>query len=416
MSLNEKAMRYEQAFIGAVLCGVSKHDVVELNPADFSDSYLADIWKFCQQNHEIDMTAIAHKFDEQYLGKLISSTPSSTSLTRYAGKIKELAYRRRLAAALSTASNMAADGDLSDVGNYVISALDNAPKAREAVQLVNVIGDAYEDLQRAYNTKEQINFIPTGMKMFDERIGGLQKEGLIIVAGRPAMGKTAFASCLAANVGKTGKVLMISMEMSAKQLAMRFLSASSNVDLQNMMQGSLSGGDWSNLASAYESMKEHGIWINERTSRTVQDIKAEARRFKRVHGGVDLIVIDYLTLLNMPEGVNMVQAVGQVSREMKLLAGEIGCPVVLLSQLNRSLEQRSNKQPLMSDLRDSGAIEQDADQILFPFRPEVYDKKPENEGIADIIIAKNRNGRTGVVRMAWLGKSATFKEMESERF
>ena len=415
MEKKSEAASYEQVFIGGMLSCVSSHDAIDLNPSDFLDSYLSDVWKFCQTMRDIDLTALAHKFDSEYLGKLIASVPSSISLEKYAKKISNLAYRRRLSESLSRASEMARDGDLEALSNYVVAAIDDAPKSKESTHIAEIIADAYQDLERAHKSKESINFLPTGMRLFDEKIGGLQQKGLIIIAGRPSMGKTAFASSLAVNAGKTGKVLMISMEMSRKQLGMRFLAAASNTDLQDMMQGSLTGGDWQNLAGAYGELAETGIWINDRTSRTVNDIKAEARRFKRKHKNIDLLVIDYLTLLNMPDGKSKADAVGDVSREMKVLAGELGCPILLLSQLNRSLEQRTNKQPLMSDLRDSGAIEQDADQILFPFRPEVYDKKPENEGIADIIVAKNRNGRVGIVRMAWQGKSATFKEMAYER-
>jgi len=409
-----EAQLHEQAFIGGVVLLGESHGSISLSPADFEIKELGQIWEYCQKHAKINITDMQYKFDAEWLGKMITSVPTSINLAKYARKISELSYRRHLAFSLDKASQMAASGNIDDVANFVISALDNAPAEKEAVKMSELIADAYADLSEAQTNGKVINFVETGMVSFDNAIGGLQENGLIVVAGRPSMGKTAYASCLAANVGAKGNVLMFSMEMSGKQLALRFLASQSNVDLQSMMQGSLNAGEWNQLAQGFAGIKDRGIWVNDRTSRTVSDIKAECRRFKRRNKAIDLVIIDYLTLLNMPKSLNKVDAVGDVSRELKLLAGEIECPVVLLSQLNRSLEQRSDKRPMMSDLRDSGAIEQDADQIIFPFRPEVYDKSPNVEGLAEIIVAKNRNGRTGMIRMSWLAKSATFKEATHE--
>jgi len=414
MNEYSEAELHEQAFIGGVILLGESHGDISLSPADFKDKYLGEVWEYCQKHAKLDLTDIAYRFDESYISKLISHVPSSIGLLKHAKKIAELSYRRTLVFSFEKAAQMAAHGSIDEVANFVISALDNAPAEKEAVKMSDLIADAYADLNEAQTNGNVINFVETGMKSFDNAIGGLQENGLIIVAGRPSMGKTAYASCLAANVGKNGNVLMFSMEMSGKQLALRFLAAQSNVDLQLMMQGKLTGEDWHALGSGFQDIKDHGIWVNDRTSRTVADIKAECRRFKRRNKAIDLVVVDYLTLLNMPKSLNKVDAIGDVSRELKLLAGEIECPVVLLSQLNRSLEKRENKRPMMSDLRDSGAIEQDADQIIFPFRPEVYDKSPKVEGLAEIIVAKNRNGRTGIIRMSWLAKSATFKETINE--
>ena len=411
-----EALMYEQAFIGGAILLSESHGDVSLNPSEFESKELGQIWEYCQKHAKINITDMQYKFDSEYLGKMITSVPTSISLSKYAKKISELSYRRNLAFSLDKASRMAISGDINDVANFVISALDNAPVEKEAVKLSHLIADSYADLQKAQTTGESINFVKTGMKSFDDAIGGLQENGLIVVAGRPSMGKTSYAANIASNVGKKGNVLMFSMEMSGKQLALRFLAAQSNVDLQLMMQGKLTGGDWHSLGQGFEDIKEHGIWINDRTSRSISDIKAECRRFKRRNKKIDLVIVDYLTLLDLPKGENKSDAIGEVSRSLKVLAGEIGCPVMLLSQLNRSLEQRKDKTPIMSDLRSSGDIEQDADQIIFPFRPEVYDKSPAVEGLAEIIVAKNRNGRTGMIRMAWQAKSATFKELAREPF
>jgi replicative DNA helicase len=416
MKAETMTFRREQAFIGAVILNHDQHVLVDLDPADFENQTFAGIWAYCRDRKSIDMTAINHKFPGALLADAVSAVPSMANLKKCAGHVRDLAYRRRLSAALTKASQLVQSGDsISTVANFVVSSLDGAPSDSEAQHITDLVFDAYRQLEAAQLHGDQVNFVQTGMGRFDSVIGGLQKDGLIIVAGRPSMGKTAFASCLARNAGKNGPVLMVSMEMSGEQLAMRFLASEYNIDLQHMMQGKLNVDGWSRLSNASEALNESNLWINDKTSRTVADVAAEARRFKRKHGSIELLIVDYLTLLKMPQGESRANVVGEVSRAFKVLAGELKCPVVLLSQLNRKLEDRpkNDRVPRMSDLRDSGSIEQDADQIIFPFRPEVYDRKPENHGLAEIIIAKNRNGKTGKITMEWLQQSATFRDFDS---
>ncbi|MDX8383591.1 MAG: DnaB helicase C-terminal domain-containing protein [Ghiorsea sp.] len=418
-NLAEKAMLHERNFIADALVLVDQHGVIDLNPADFVEPRYGEIWEYCQSVSEISLTEIDYRFNrEGFVDSVVEQGVSqSAGMRKEAVAIRELAHKRRVVKALGLASSMIAEGKpINDAANYAISAFDDAPSGGDGEELKKYLTDAYHDIQRA-NEGESVNFIHTKITDFDNMFGGIQKAGLVIVAGRPSMGKTAFASAITRNISKTKPVLMISMEMSGKQLAMRFLAAEEGIDLQHMMQGKLLKDDWSKLSTAYHNLlKDGNIVINQKTSRTVADIAAEARRFKRKYNDVGLIVIDYLTLLEMPAGENQVIAVGKVSRALKVLSGELECPVMLLSQLNRSLENREDKRPMMSDLRDSGAIEQDADQIIFPFREEVYKKKPENEGVAEIIMRKNRNGKVGMVKVAWVEIAATFKNLAQERF
>ena len=401
----------EQALIAAALLDGKAHLMTDVSHNDFEDQKLGLIWADMMKVTEVDVMALASAYGDEFLNSIISSVPSGVSIKQQAAKVKQAAYERRLEKALRQAADMVASKQRhSDVSSFVSRALDNAPKANEAHHISDVMVDVFHDIDRAYSG-EIVNFVPTGMPDIDSRIGGLQQAGLIVVAGRPSMGKTAFAMNLARRVANSGPVLTCSMEMSAKQLCMRMMASETKFDLQNIMQGDISKGDDRNkLGSAMEQLKGVNIWINDITSRDVQSIAAEARRFKRQHGDMKLLVIDYLTLLSLP-GNNRVTAIGEASRAFKVLAGEIGCPGVLLSQLSRKVEERADKRPMMSDLRESGAIEQDADQVIFPYRPEVYDQKPENEGKAEIIFAKNRNGRTGIVPMSWLGKSASFEDV-----
>lgn len=415
LPFDEEAYRREQAFIGAVIIGHDKHGIVDLSPEDFTNSQFSAVWAYCQDTREIDNTAIAHKFGDELLAKAVACVPSSANLQKCASHVRQLAFRRRVCAALRKAADLVNSGSpIADVSHYIMAAFDGVPSECEAKHIRDLAVDAYHLIEKAQVEGEQVCFVQSGLNRLDAAIGGLPNSGVTLVAGRPSMGKTSFILRLARHAGKSGYVLVVSMEMSGEQLAMRFLAAENGVDLQAMMQGKLTPSDWSGLANASSKLSKANIWINDKTSRSVGDVAAEARRFKRKHGGIALLVVDYLTLLKMPRSDTKANAVGDISRAFKVLAGELKCPVVLVSQLNRKLEERTNKTPLMSDLRDSGALEQDADQIIFLYRPEVYNRQPENAGLAEIIVAKNRNGRTGKITMEWVAESATFRDFCDE--
>jgi replicative DNA helicase len=253
----------------------------------------------------------------------------------------------------------------------------------------------------------------TGYTDLDEMTTGLQDGDLIIVAGRPSMGKTALALNIAEHVGLELKlpVLIFSMEMGGTQLATRLLGSVGKVDAQKLRTGKLDPPDWDRLGTALGRLNEAPIEIDESPGLNPMELRARARRKKREYGGLGLIVVDYLQLMQGTESgqENRATELGEISRGMKSMAKELGCPVIALSQLNRSLEQRPNKRPVMSDLRESGALEQDADMIFFIYRDEVYNEESPDKGIAEIIIGKQRNGPIGTVKLTFLGKHTRFE-------
>lgn len=403
---------YEGTFISFALADKAKD--VSLDYKLFRNKVYGKCWKYIQDADHIDLNHIQHKIDDgsitNALGTFIAYDVKDLKIA--VKRIKELALARTMVTALKVACVAIESGSspYSEVAKLA-EIVDSTNEAGETTHIREFMKSAYADLQLAQDGK-CVNFVPTGLVDFDAKIGGLQKDGLIIVAGRPSMGKTAWAASVMRGACKTAPVLMISLEMSGKQMAMRFMAAEYNVDLQVMMQGGLNTDQWRKLADATRKLGEADIYVNEKSGQSVEDVISEGRRFKRKHGKVGCIIIDYLTLLNMPEGDRRDLSVGEVTRRLKLLAKELNCPVVLLSQLNRKVDDRKDKRPMMSDLRDSGSIEQDADMIIFPYRDEVYNKTNENEGIAEINVAKNRNGRTGIVVMSWVAQSATFKDLQ----
>jgi replicative DNA helicase len=265
--------------------------------------------------------------------------------------------------------------------------------------------------------KGQLTGVSTGFTKLDEMTAGLQKGDLIVIAGRPSMGKTTFALNIAENAAfgpKKAKVGIFSMEMSRDSLAFRMVSSLGRVDQSHLRVGNIDGEEWSRVNTAISMMKEAPIFIDDTGALTPTDVRARARRLKREHG-LDLIVLDYLQLMQVAgTKENRATEISEISRSLKALAKELSVPIIALSQLNRSLEQRQDKRPVMSDLRESGAIEQDADVIMMIYREEVYDKNTTRKGVADIIIAKQRNGEIGDLQLTFLGKYTKFENFTPE--
>jgi replicative DNA helicase len=254
--------------------------------------------------------------------------------------------------------------------------------------------------------------VSTGFTDFDEMTSGLQASDLIIVAGRPSMGKTTFAMNLAENVAIKAKkpVAVFSMEMPGDQLAMRMMSSLGRIDQHKVRTGKLDDDEWPRMTSAINLLAETQLFIDDTPALTPTEVRSRSRRLMREHGQLGLIVLDYLQLMQSPSsGENRVQQISDISRNLKALAKELNVPVVALSQLNRNLEQRPNKRPVMSDLRESGSIEQDADVIVFIYRDEVYNEDSPDKGMAEIIIGKQRNGPIGTSRLTFLGQYTRFE-------
>jgi len=280
---------------------------------------------------------------------------------------------------------------------------------------------SYKELEARYAEKKLVTGITTGFDDLDRMTAGMQRGDLIIVAGRPSMGKTAFAMNLAQNASirsdDTAVVAVFSLEMSSQQIAMRMLACEARVDMQHLRTGRFSAEDWRKLAAASGSLAESSIFVDDTPAISVLEIRSKCRRLKREAKQLDLVLIDYVGLMSgRADADNRAQEISEITRALKALAKELHVPVIALSQLNRSLEARADKRPIMSDLRESGAIEQDADVIIFIYRDEVYNKKPDNEGLAEIIVAKQRNGPIGDVKLTFIHKYTRFENHVSSGF
>jgi len=278
-----------------------------------------------------------------------------------------------------------------------------------------VLAEVMSRLDELHRNPNSVTGKATGYTDLDEMTTGLQDGDLIIIAGRPSMGKTALSLNIAEHVGLELKlpVLIFSMEMGGTQLAQRLLGSVGRVDAQKLRTGRLDPGDWDRLGIALGKLNEAPILIDESPGLNPMELRARARRKKREYGGLGLIVVDYLQLMQGTDSgqENRATELGEISRGMKSMAKELGCPVIALSQLNRSLEQRPNKRPVMSDLRESGALEQDADMIFFIYRDEVYNEDSPDKGIAEIIIGKQRNGPIGTANLAFIHEHTRFENL-----
>jgi replicative DNA helicase len=363
-----------------------------------------------------------------YIGSLAVNTPSAANIKRYAEIVRERSIMRRLAAV----STGITDSVFSPLGRSAKDLLDSAEKEIFAIAeagargrqgfmpidpLLTQVVERIDALYKRDNPSD-VTGIPTGFTDLDRMTSGLQPGDLVIVAGRPSMGKTAFALNIAEHVALSVGMpaAVFSMEMSGTQLVMRMLGSLGRLDQHRMRTGSLNDEDWQKLTSAVGRLNEAPIFIDESGMLNPSELRGRARRLHRQCGGPGLgvIVIDYLQLMETGSSTdNRATEVAEISRALKSVAKELNVPVIALSQLNRGLEQRPNKRPVMSDLRESGAIEQDADLILFIYRDEVYNPESPDKGTAEIIIGKQRNGPIGTVKLTFLGQHTRFENFAS---
>jgi replicative DNA helicase len=356
-----------------------------------------------------------------YLSELAGSVPTAANIEYYARIVGEKSLLRRL---IRTATEIAKDGYTRE--DEVEALLGEAEKnIMEVAQRKNagafhnikdVLVRTYDNIEQMHNRKGDITGIETGFRELDRMTAGFQRNDLIIVGARPSVGKTAFALNIAQNVAiKTGEnVAIFSLEMGAEQLVMRILCAEGNIDAQRLRTGSLTDEDWAKLTMAMGSLSNAGIFIDDTPGVRISDIRSKCRRLKQEHG-LGMILIDYLQLIlgSGRSGENRQQEVSEISRSLKQLARELQIPVIALSQLSRGVEQRQDKRPMMSDIRESGSIEQDADIVAFLYRDDYYDKESENKNIIEIIIAKQRNGPTGTVQLAFVKEYNKFVNLEN---
>ena len=384
-----------------------------------------------EQSQPVDVITLAEYHDKRgeleqvgelaYLGMLSRNTPSSANIVAYASIVRERSILRQLIAVGTTISNTAfnPEGRTSEEmldlveGQVFEIAEKGAKRAGGFVQVKEVLSKVVDRIDTLFEQDSAITGLSTGFTDFDEQTSGLQPADLVVVAGRPSMGKTTFAMNLAENAAIKSKepVAVFSMEMPSDALAMRMLSSLGQIDQHRLRTGKLNDDDWPRLTSAIALLNEAPLFIDDTPALTVTELRARARRLKREHG-LSMIVIDYIQLMQGSGGgsnENRATEVSEISRSLKALAKELEVPVIALSQLNRSLEQRPNKRPIMSDLRESGAIEQDADLIVFIYRDEVYNEDSPEKGKAEIIIGKQRNGPIGTVALTFQGKYTRFE-------
>ncbi|MGM0866780.1 MAG: replicative DNA helicase [Bacillota bacterium] len=355
-----------------------------------------------------------------YLSELAASVPTATNIEYYAKIVEEKSLLRRL---IRTATDIASDGYARE--DEVDSLLSEAEKnIMEVAQRKNagafhnikdVLVRTYDNIETLTNRKGDVTGISTGFADLDHMTAGFQRNDLIIVGARPSMGKTAFALNIAQNVAVKAKenVAIFSLEMGAEQLVMRMLCAEGNINAQNLRTGDLTDEDWRKLTMAMGSLSNAGIYIDDTPGIKVGEIRSKCRRLAQEHG-LGMILIDYLQLIQGSgrSGENRQQEVSEISRSLKGLARELEVPVIALSQLSRGVEQRQDKRPMMSDIRESGSIEQDADIVAFLYREDYYDKEAENKNIIEIIIAKQRNGPVGNVSLAFVKEYNKFVNLE----
>lgn len=428
----------EQSLLGGLLLDAQSMDQITsaVTPADF---YLPEhrlifdaMMKVHERNRPVDVLTISEQLDvmdatEQvggigYLSELAAAASSASNVTAYAEIIRDRSVLRQLIRVAGEMSENARKpagrsvGEILDEAESKVFKISEERPSRGGPEGVNhYLKVALKRIEELYESDSAITGVTTGFRKLDDMTAGLQPSDLVIVAGRPSMGKTTFAMCLVEScVIKAEKpTLVFSMEMPGEAIVMRMLSSLGRIDQTKVRTGKLSNEDWPRLTSAFSLLNEKALYIDDTPALTPTELRSRARRIARQHPeGIGMIMIDYIQLMQVAGGgENRAGEISEISRSLKALAKELNCPVVALSQLNRSLEQRPNKRPVMSDLRESGAIEQDADVICFIYRDEVYNENTEEKGIAEIIIGKQRNGPIGTVRLAFLGQYTRFEDL-----
>jgi len=359
----------------------------------------------------------------QKLVSIQANTPASSNAGHYAGIVSELALLRRL---ITVAGEIAESAysqpdDVTDTVDRAEARIFEIAEKRVAESMVRVFDSVSETIEQLSNMYEgpegAVTGSPTGYTDLDELLLGFQNSTLLIVAARPGMGKTSFALGAAANVAIVTKrpVIFFSMEMGTVELTKRLLASEARVEARKLQTGRLNDADWTRLNTAMSHLGESPLYIDDNPHCTVMEMRAKARRIKARHGDLGLIVVDYLQLMSTPGRPESRQVeVADLSRGLKILARELDCPVVALAQLNRQLEYRQDKRPMLADLRESGSIEQDADVVMFIYRDESYNTETDQRGTAEIIVAKHRNGPTGNIRLAFLDHFTKFSNMARE--
>ena len=429
-----QSLEAEQAVLGSILIDSScLTDVIGLLRAE--DFYLQQnreiyqtIYSMFNFSQTIDPVTVLDKMKElgyhrddsrDYIKQLMQITPTAVNAARYANIVRDKAMLRGLANAATEISETVYDqvgtpAEILENAEKKIYALRKGERGDSLEHIGKTLHKVYDRLIELSQSDSAIPGLSTGMRDLDMKINGLNKSDLVLLAARPAMGKTAFALNLGLNVAKKydKTVAMFSLEMSREQLAMRLLAIESFVDSQKMATGKLTEEEWTKLTMASAALSQTDIRVDDNPAITVAEMNAKCRRLDNL----GLVIIDYLQLMNGSGygkgGENRQNVVSEISRSLKIMAKELNVPVICLSQLSRGPESRTDKRPMLSDLRESGAIEQDADEVLFLYRDEYYNENTEDKGIAECIVSKNRHGEVGTVKLQWLPQYQTFTDRE----
>ena len=443
---NEQAREAERAVLGGLMLETHRFDtviqVIKENDFDGKDHQIIfqSMSELVEENKPLDPLTVSEKLDNKnslnkvggkdYLIELATSTPSAANLEAYAEIIRQRSITRKLMKANSDISELISnpqgqDGaSLLDKAESMIFALNDETNLNDQnlQSMRELIPSTMDRLHELSNKSDGLIGSSTGFKDLDNKLQGLQKGDLVVVAGRPSMGKTSFAMNIAENVllddDSNGAVLIFSLEMPGESLTTRLLSGMTKLNQQNVRSGMLKDDELRILLQQSEKLKNMPLWIDDSSILSPMELRAKARRLARTEkDGLSLIVVDYLQLMQLPLSIeNRVNQISEISRSLKSLAKELNVPVIALSQLNRAVEQRPNKRPIMADLRDSGAIEQDADVILFIYRDEVYNEDSEQGNKEEIIIGKQRNGPIGTVNLTFLKEFTRFENFSSDSF
>jgi replicative DNA helicase len=428
----------EQSILGSILLENSAiNSALEiLSKDDFYNEAHRKIFniivELSEKNEPVDLITLSNALKDKamldsvggtsYLASLVDNVPSAANVSHYAKIVKEKAILRGLiGSATEIISNCYETGsdvdEVLDKAEHSIFEVSENKVRPSFFTIREIVKDSFRSIEDLFSRKELITGVPTGFEKIDDLTSGLQKSELIIIAGRPSMGKTAFALNIAqyAAVETQTPAAIFSLEMSKEQLAFRMLASEAKVDSQRLRKGFLGETDWPKLTTAAGRLSEAPIFIDDTPAITVLEMKAKSRRLK-ADTGLGLIIVDYIQLMRSGSyRESREQEISEISRSLKALAKELKVPVIALSQLNRKVEDRTNRRPQMADLRESGAIEQDADVIAFIYRDEVYNKSEENteKGFAEIIIAKQRNGPTGIVKLGFQERFTSFVNLST---
>ncbi|MEX2367094.1 MAG: replicative DNA helicase [Pseudohongiellaceae bacterium] len=435
LKLPPQSVEAEQAVLGGLLNDNSAwDDVAEVIMAD--DFYRKEhrlifeaMHRLANDSNPMDIVTISEALDStaeldnagglDYLGELATNTPSTANILAYGRIIRERALLRKLIFVANNIADNAFNPNgresaelLDQAEQQVFNIADERPRDGGPQALTPLLKTALDKIDLLFHSKGSLTGLSTGFRDLDDITSGLQRSDLIIIAGRPSMGKTSFAMNVVESIILHGDkpVLVFSLEMPADSLIIRMLSSLARIDQSRIRNGKLHEDDWPKLTGAMNKLKDRPLFIDDTPGLSPMEMRSRARRVAREHGSLGLILVDYLQLMQLKgSSENRTGEISEISRALKIMAREFDCPLLALSQLNRSLEQRPNKRPVMSDLRESGAIEQDADLIMFIYRDEVYHPDSEFQGMAELILAKHRNGPIGTKNLSFIGKYTRFE-------